>query len=430
MTRLRMWHGAALLAVLASTAFARQQVLKNGSYEAADPNTLIPFDWTQFGGAGQSGVFSFDGLSSALASIQVNAFVGMFQDPVQVEENVRILMKAMAYIPSAAPITGAGAAGIKLEFFEPEGLEVPDPEENLAFEPNNPAYAENTWIQVSYSTTVPEDIDIARIIMISFDTVTTNGPVYCDAAHAEFGSAPGVNQLLNPSFESGPGGLDGLDDWTEFADALSGARKNAFEVPAVDGTNVLKCLGLTCGLRQDLVVTPGDTLTISAWFRSNGANPYANPNARAGVKVEWIAGSVPSPNIDIRSNDNPISGTTNTLTSASPTDVWQPVTIDYTMPPASAAKLRATIITGFGPATTDVYFDAFEFVLANVFDGSDADGDNDEDMADIAALQQAFTGSGGGMVYGGLVFDHDEDEDVDSSDSSFTLVRMTGPATE
>jgi hypothetical protein len=167
---------------------------------------------------------------------------------------------------------------------------------------------------------------------------------------------------------------------------------------------------------------------ISAWFLSLSTAPYQHPDARAGVKVEWSAGSVPVFSVDVVPNANPQSGTTNIINSSTPTDQWTPVTIDYTMPPNNAAELRGTVINAFGPGTCDVYFDAFEMVLTNVFDGSDADGDDDEDMQDIRHLQQVFRGSGGGRPFGGLVFDHDEDNDVDSSDLDQVLPQMTGPA--
>ncbi|MDX2197711.1 MAG: hypothetical protein SF069_01925 [Phycisphaerae bacterium] len=436
-TTMRRFQWCAIAATVAfvPATFARKQVLKNGSFEAAtpqlDPPIPVPNDWSQFGRAQQSMAQANDGLSSALVSVRDSGFVGMFQDTVTVEENVRILMRALAYIPSDAPIVNPVRAGIKLEFFPPEGLVIPPPEENLAFNIDPVPFPEDTWVPVTYSTTVPPDIDTARIIVISFDNSLTNGPVYIDSAFAERSSATGVNQLVNPSFESGPGGANGIANWTEFADPASGARLNAFEVPAQNGTRVCRASGRTCGLRQDIPVVPGETLNISAFFRSRSTLTYASIDARAGVKVEWIAGAVPGPQIDIAPNANPISGTTNTLNASSPVNTWTPVTIDYTIPPNNAAKLRGTIINGFGPAVCDVYFDSFEFVLTNVFDGSDADGDDDEDVIDIAGLQRAYRGAGGGRPFGGLVFDHDEDGDVDftsGQDAPFVLSRITGPA--
>ncbi|MBI5863163.1 MAG: hypothetical protein HZB38_01355 [Planctomycetes bacterium] len=418
----------AAAAATAAIAAPHKSVLKNGSFEvnANDPNhPTLPLNWTEFGGAEQSADRAWHGQKSCLSSVRVNPYVGMYQDPVSIPENVRVLMKTRAFIPSAAPITDPIVAGMKLEFFPPEGIELPPPIENLAFDVNSPL---DTWVLVSLTTTVPANVDTAKIIMISFDNSSTNGFIYCDSASAEFGSAPGVNQLLCPSFECGSSGPDGMNPpWDEFADALSGARKMCFNPPARDGLCVLGIGGpATAGVAQQISVTAGDTITVSGYFKSLSTNPYNDPNAFAGVKIEWVVGSIPTPNIDVVPNANPISGTTNIVNSASPQDQWVPIYIDYTMPNNNAAKLRGTLINAFGPGICDVYFDGFEMVLMNVFDGSDADGDDDEDMLDMAHLQQAYTG-GGAMIFGGLVFDRNEDGFVNTGDLDLILPHLVGP---
>lgn len=425
--------GAAMVAYAAP----RKSVLKNGSFEQPrndpDQQATDVLHWTDFEAqdtddARQSTDFAFDRQHSALASVRTGAFVGLYQDTVTVTEFTRILMTARAYQPSSAPISGNIVAGIKLEFDPPEGVELPPPEENLAFDVNAPL---DTWVPVTLTTTVPPDVDLARIIVISFDTTSENGFVFADSAWAERSSAPGVNQLDNASFELGGSGPDGMNPpWDEFADALSGARKNCFNPPAHDGSCTLRIGGFTAGVAQQIVVAPGETLTIRAFFKSlpPPSLAYNHPDARAGVKVEWVAGTVPPFDVDVVPNPNPQSGTTNIINSNSPRDQWVPISIDYTMPDNNAARLRATVINAFGPGVCDVYFDAFEMVLTNVFNGSDADGDNDEDMLDIAQLQQVFADSGGGRRFGGLVFDHDEDNDVDITDANFVLDRMTGPS--
>jgi hypothetical protein len=436
----RIVPAIALAGALAASAFSRTNVLPNGSFEAFDPNTLIPTGWTSFTMAEVSSNFANHGSWSALADFANGSFVGMFLDTASVTEGVRIVQRCLVLHPSGDPLPTGGSppptAGIKLEFFPPEGIEVPPPEENLAFDANSPV---DVWEQVSLSTVVPADINIARIVVISFELIDpndpngnpldpNNGPVYADLVTASLDS--GANALANPSFEASLGGT-----WNTFGSGGSGAIRNLFEVPAQDGTAVLKIGGpFTAGATQEIAVSPGQTLDISAFFRSRSdgtpplGGPYQSPAAFAGVKIEWVAGSVPSPNIDIAANDNPISATTNIITGDDPTDTWIPVTIDYTMPAGMAALLRATLINGFGTGSGQAYFDNYEMVLTNVFDGSDYDNDGDEDMVEIAKLQQTFTGDGGGLDFGGLVFDHDEDEDVDDSDSTFTLVRMTGPA--
>ena len=258
---------------------------------------------------------------------------------------------------------------------------------------------------------MPEETATARCVIVSFDNTADNGPVYADSAFVELGSAPLVNQLSNGSFESGDSGPNGLVDWTEFADPnLSAARKNSFEVSADDGGFVLKMSGgATAGVFQDVLVTEGDTITITAKFKSSSGASYFDPNAVAGVKVEWLGVTgKPVPNIDIAPNDNPISGTTNIIDQSSTKDTWHPLIIDFTLATTEAANLRATVISGFGPGSADVYYDSFEMVLTNVFDGSDADADDDQDLWDMARAQRAFTGTDGGMVFRGIVFDQDE----------------------
>lgn len=419
---------------LAVTAMGRTGVLKNGSFETFDPNTFRPLDWTAFGGVSSADVAN-DGARSCLADFANGGFQGAFQDTVSVGPGVRILQRCLALHPSSDPLpTTSTVAGIKLEFRVPEGLPSPPPEENLAFDANSPV---DVWETVSLNTVVPEGATVARIVMISFEQtdangdpiVPNNGPVYVDSVVLSLdGNA--TNPVLNPSFESALAG-----SWNAFGGMGSGAARNVFEVPADDGSAVLKIGGeFTAGATQEVPVTAGQTFDLSAKFRSRSTGtpplggPYTSAAAFAGPKVEWVVGSVPTPNIDIAPNANPISATTNIINSDDPTDTWIPLTIDYTMPPSKAALLRATVINGFGTGMGKGYYDNFEMVLTNVFDGSDADADGDEDMADIAQLQNVFSTTE--LKFGGLVFDHVEDDDVDFDDVAFTLPRMTGPAAE
>jgi hypothetical protein len=412
-------------------AFARQQLLQNGSFEVPDPNGLA-LHWNAFSGI-RSADYALDGVWSSQCRGEDGAFVGMYQDSISVTAGVRMLAKAKAYVPATNPLSpsGGNVAGIKLEFFPANGLPTPEPNQNLGFDMSAPV---DTWVPVGLTCTVPDGVDSARIVIISWEhpadpnVPLTNGKVYADWAWAEFGSQPGVNQLLNNSFELGSSSANGLTDWTEFADAGSGCRKNSFEVPAWDGINVAKFTGQTCGVFQPLPVTPGDTLIVSAYFRQKSTLPlYADPNAQAGVKVEWGGGAVP-PQVDIATNDNPVSATTNIIDATDPTDTWLPVTIDYTIPPQKAAQIRATVITGWNSTASHVYFDAFELVLANVFDGADVNADNYEDLTDLATMQQVYTGPGQALAYLGLVYDIDDSGALEFADASYVLTRMTGPA--
>jgi hypothetical protein len=74
-----------------------------------------------------------------------------------------------------------------------------------------------------------------------------------------------------------------------------------------------------------------------------------------------------------------------------------------------------------------VYFDACEAVVLNRFNGSDNDADFDQDLHDFAGLQRTFTGPGGPMKWGGIVFDSDDDDDVDWIDYNWFAPRLTGP---
>ena len=425
---------------LMGTALSRTLVLQNGSFESFDPNTLIPTGWTSFTSTAASPDVWVDGSYSALADFANGAFAGLYRNTVSVSEGTRVLQRCLVLHPSGDPLPPDGnggsppVAGIKLEFFPPEGIEPAPPEENLAFDANSPI---DVWETVSLNTVSPAAASLARIVLISFEPADPNGnpvepingPVFVDSVSLSLDG--GSNVVVNPSFESSLAGT-----WASFGSGGSGAIQSSIHVPADNGTFVLLIAGdFTAGATQEVAISEGQTFDLSAKFRSRSAgsppfgSPYQSPNARAGVKVEWVVGSVPAPNIDIAPNANPISGTTNIIDSTDPTDTWIPITIDYTLPAATAALLRATLINGFGEGAGKAYYDNYEMVLTNIFDGSDYDADADEDMYDMAQLQRTFTGSGGGLLYGGLVFDHDEDDDVDSSDASFTVVRMTGPAT-
>lgn len=419
-------------AAVAASAFGSKSFLKNGSFEVAGEGTT-PADWLAFGGE-RSTAFAFHNDFSVLATVRTNAFVGVFQDTVDAFEGTRIKLRCLVYHPSAAPLVGSVVAGIKLEFRQPGGGSGPEPVENLALTVGSPV---DTWFEITLNEIVPPDVDAARIVILGFEVdQANNGAAYIDDAFAALSSAPSTNLLLNPSFQDGSSAANGLTSWTEFADPFSGARRNAFEVPGRTGSAVLKISGRnTAGVFQQINTVPGETLIVSAWGRQRGTTPYGvlpevveNPNPQAGVKIEWSAGNVPRPDIDIAPNDNPISFTTNVITATSPRDVWIPVTIDYTMENNTGANLRCTAINGFGAAECDVYFDAFEAILKNVFNGTDADGDDDADMVDMAQLQRVYNGSGGGLKFGGLVFDQDDDNDVDTSDAAYSVDRVTGPA--
>lgn len=408
-------------------------MLSNGSFETAGVSGQTPFGidfWTGFGTQEKSQDVALDGTSSAKlhAGDMFGQFDGLFQDMVDLAAGDHIKIKAFVWNPSVGGLVGSASAAIKLEFFPTSGTTLPPPEEFLDFDANDPT---EVWIPVTYVTTVPTDITLARIVILANDTDPNNGPVYVDTAKVTRSNSadpnapdPNLNLLSNASFEDGTSGSNGLTNWTEFRGLGCQARKNAFEVPAIDGTSVLKISGdCVAGVYQDVPVFPGDTLTITAFFRSKATDPFGDPpGSTAGVKVEWVGGVVP-PQIDIGDPSQ-----NNTATAATPTDTWTQLDIDYVMPPGSAALARATVIISQGNSTDSVvYFDALEAVVTNIFDGADVDADGDEDLLDFAEFQHCFSGSGGGLGYPCMVFDSDEDNDVDLADLNFFLPRMTGP---
>ncbi len=402
-----------------------EDLLKNGDFEEAGTSQATPFgitNWIGFGTQEKSEEVALDGSSSAKIGVggdSGSTFSGLFQDMADLEAGDRVLLNAHVFSPNAGGLSASAAAAIKLEFFPSGGAEIPPPEEALDFDENAPT---DSWELVSYTTTVPDNITLARIVLLANDEIDTNGPVYFDSADAERSSQPGTNQLLNPSFEMGAGGANGLTNWVEFRGLGCSARKNAFEVPADDGLSVLKITGnCVAGIYQEIEVTPGEMLTISSFVRSRTADPFNDPLAMAGVKVEWQAGNIPG-QIDI-------GGPTNTVTASDPADTWNNVFIDFTMPPGSAAGSRFTVIAALSNALeANVFFDSCEAVVLNKFDGADLDGDDDQDMLDFARLQTCYSGPGGGLGWPCIVYDQDDDLDVDGPDANFFYPRITGPA--
>jgi hypothetical protein len=309
--------------------------------------------------------------------------------------------------------------GIKLEF--DANTEVPPPEENLAFDETFPA---NDWTLVDLDTTVPADITVARIVCIYTGNAQTTGSVHFDWAWAERGSDPNDNQLLNASFEDGPGG-GAPDHWTEFSSpGVSEAKKSCFEVPAYDGICTVRAAGQdVAGVFQEIDVTPGESLSIHAYLYTPDFEPLTGPG-RAGVKVEWAVGGVPE-DVDIG-----VPGSPNTIGASAAQDTWLPLVIDYVMPEGSSALTRFTNIIEKGNALSGrCYIDACEAVVLNRFDGADVDGDDDQDLHDFTWFQRCYTGPGAGdLPFNGIVFDSDDDGDIDLDDWNYFIPRMTGPA--
>ena len=395
--------------------------LLNGDMEAAgvsdDPNPQGIEDWTGFNDQQKSDEAAFHGVSSVKLGID-ELYSGLVQEMGDLVAGDRIVLKARAMIPSSEPLNGNAMVGIKLEFSS--AATVPPPEENLAFDEN---VTSNAWVPVGISTTVPPGMTKARIVMIYVGDSETTGAVRFDSASATRNG--GSNVLLNPSFELGDGGVNGLSDWTEFGSDVSSAQKDCF-VPGwtpLDGNCTMKATGqAVAGIYQEIDVAEGEGLDANAYLFTGGpvGEPLTGPG-RAGVKVEWAAGGVPE-NVDI-------GGPPNTILAGAATDVWHDLYIDYTMPAGSAARVKFTNIIAKGSATEGVaYMDACEAVVTNFYDGADADGDDDADLADFAFFQECYTGSGPTILgWPCLVFDADEDDDVDMADYLFFEGGLIGP---
>lgn len=334
--------------------------LLNGDFETAGVGagqSSIGIDyWMGFNDQEKSDDFAHDGAYSLKLGVR-EAYSGLYQNTKVLTEGDQLHMTAYVWNPATDPLVGTSRAGIKLEFSS--GGTPPPPEEWLSFDQDDP---EDTWVLVSYATTVPQDATLAKIVMVADDTSTTNGPIYFDSAYAERGSAPGVNKLSNPSFELGAGGANGLTDWTEFGGASCTAWKNRFEVPAQQGSYVLKISGsCVAGVYQEIPVVTGEALAISAYLRSKATDPFNDEQGpRAGVKVEWVLGSVPPP-VDIGGPGSP-----NTIHAGAATNTWLPLTIDYPMPAGSNATARFVNLIEKGNALTGhVYFDSCSAIVLN-----------------------------------------------------------------
>jgi len=396
--------------------------LLNGDMEAAgvsdDPNPQGIEDWIGFNDQQKSDEAAFHGASSLKLGIS-EPYSGLVQEMGDLVAGDRIVLKARAMIPSSNPLNGTAMVGIKLEFSS--SATVPPPEENLAFDENATT---NAWVPVSISTTVPPDMTKARIVMIYVGDAETTGAVRFDSASATRNG--GANMLLNPSFEFGDGGFNGIADWAEFnTPDTSSARKNCF-FPGwtpLDGSCTMKATGqAVAGIYQEIDVAPGETLDINAYLFTGGpvGEPLTGPG-KAGVKVEWAAGGVPG-NVDI-------GGPPNTILAGAATDVWHELYIDYTMPAGTAARVKFTNIIAKETATQGVaYMDACEAVVINFYDGADADGDDDADLADFARFQECYTGSGATTLgWPCLVFDSEDDDDIDVADYLFFEGGLIGP---
>ncbi len=403
-------------------------LLLNGDFEQAGVGDSSPTgidEWNGFNDQAKSSDFAFHGEYSLNIGTD-NSFSGLYQNHPDylVSSGDRLLLRARVYQPSGTPLTANARAGIKLEFAAASGGDLPSPTENLPFDADSTT---NAWVQVDLGTSgieVPANATQARIVLIFVpDNASSSGYAYYDAAFAAVDSAPGTNLLTNGHFEFGAVRPDG---WGYFeTEGESEAKLSLFEVPGypddefggtakIGGTNY-------AGLTQEIDVTPGEILNASVQMYMLSANKLVG-TAKAGIKVEWVGGTTPG-QVDITED-----ASDNTITAASATDTWIPLEIDFTMPEGTQAHPRFVAIGAAGNGTGEVYFDALELTVTNVFDGADANGDGTEDLLDFAVFQRCFNGDGAGdLGWNCTVFDVDEDLDVDLTDFTYFQPRLTGP---
>jgi hypothetical protein len=389
----------------------------NGDFETQGVGGFSPIgidDWLGFNDQEKSGEQFLHGAFS-VKSGSSEQFSGLYQQVGTVADGDRLVLKAKALHASAAPLTAGTTAGIKLEF--KSSTPAQPPVENLAFNDTSPT---NTWTLVTLTAQpieVPAGITLARAVMIYAGGPSSLGYVYFDTAELHVNG--GGNALLNPSFETGFGGPNGIDNWSEFSSASAFAQRDSSFKFA--GTYSCAAGGdAVAGIYQDVPVTAGQTITLSARMYVDSADPLVN--ASAGIKIEWRGGNRPG-DIDIGDPTyNPV-----VVTSATPTNTWVPIKIDYTMPAGTEAIAQFTNLMAFASGVGEAFFDNCEFVVMNRFDGADSDGDDDQDLTDYAAFQRCYSGNGGGLGWPCTVFDHDEDGDVDLTDYAYFGPRMTGP---
>ena len=400
-------------------------LLLNGDFEQAGVSGVTPFGidgWIGFDDDQQkSEDAAYHGQSSLKLGVaeMVGGWGGLYQDLGLLVAGDRILMVARAMIPSSDPLDGNAQVAIKLEF-DPVGT-TPPPEENLAFDENATT---NAWERVTLSTIVPDGMTRAKIVCIYNDT-SESGEIYFDLARAELNSN-GVNLLLNPSFEQGTGA--NIDYWFKFTtENVSWADKLCFVgIPPKDGScKVMTHGAAAAGIYQEVDVTPGSTLDVSAWLYMPSDDKLIAPG-QAGVKVEWSPGNVPD-DVDICA-----PGQNNCIDTSVTKDVWHELSIVYTMPPNSVALGRFTNIIAKGTATGGfAYMDACEAVIKDRFDGgADVDDDDDADLRDFAAFQECYAATpppNGVLWWPCYVFDHDDDVDIDAADYLAFEAGLTGP---
>lgn len=349
---------------------------------------------------------ALDGEYSARLGVR-EAYNGLYQFMKELAPNDHLLMRAWVLNPSAAPLSGTSRAGTKLEWQETS----PPAEEYFGFDATDP---QNTWVFVGLNTTVPDGAGIARITLIYGGVAGETGAVYFEDAYATTTGNPSNNLLTNASFESG---FETPTDWTVFEDATLSCDfvyRTGDCSTRVAGTSY-------AGLWQEVSVTPGQSFDVGVYIQSWDFEPIVEAGTVAGIKVEWFAGGIPA-DIDIGAQGNEID-------ASAPTDTWIPLTIEYTLAPTESAVAQFTLLSVKGTGLTGyAYFDGCEAVLLNVYDGSDVDGDDDEDLADAAWLQRTFTGAGAAILpFNGITFDFDDNGSIQFSDYQYFEPRMTGP---
>ncbi len=155
-------------------------------------------------------------------------------------------------------------------------------------------------------------------------------------------SAGGQQLLLNPGFEQGSGeplNPYGISDWVGY-----GNQERSVQF-AFDGSASLKMFGGAgnAGVYQTIPLPPGRRLHFAARLMSPTFDAIGG-TARAGLRIEFLGSS----------NDPTVVWTAN---AAAADDIWIPVNLETSAPPAIGVGRMVLIWIDGGATTGSVYWD-------------------------------------------------------------------------
>ncbi|TWT42393.1 Carbohydrate binding domain protein [Phycisphaerae bacterium RAS1] len=331
---------ALLLAACTPALYARQNIVKNGSYERGPGpggvNQGLAEDWTFFGGTSVERSNQANFTSGGGWSLKVfggETTVGAFQD-VACAEGQNVTISAQLFTLGTDRITGDAEAKIKIEFYDSGDMPVGTATEVTVL---NDLSTADTWTPGSIGpTAAPPGAAKARMTCVWTFTTTGMGSAYWDACSLTING--GANLLLNPDFEI-PGtstGVNptGIDNWLGF-----GWQEKSTEQMRTGGFGAkIRVGGDTnaeySGLYQDTAdLEAGDRIYTSCYVR-HPATGGLSSTAAAAIKLEFspAGGLVIPPPVENLAFDD-----------TSPTNTWTLVTVSATVP-TGITQARCTLI--------------------------------------------------------------------------------------